>query len=166
MPDERFDASEQPVDLPLEDLRRAWARLDAPQSAPELEVCDERTRAAVAWMQKAWGRVEAPAPVVPHTAFRRASPRWMLPLAAAAGALLALGVWIALQRSTSGVRPEGVSQPSAERTTQPQESAPGGASGLIEGEVELAALAADRIELRSGPVRLILLTATASPHHP
>jgi hypothetical protein len=47
-------------DVPLDDLRRAWSQLGAPRPDAELADCDEPTRAAVAWMQVAWSRVQVP----------------------------------------------------------------------------------------------------------
>ena len=154
MPDERLDGS----DLPLDELRRAWERLETPRPEPELEDCDPRTRAAVAWMQAAWSRVEAPAPRVPLARPALRPQPWMLPLAAAAGVLLALAVVFALQRLGVGVRPADVDTPIAA-----QPASQGAPAPRPDDAVELAALAPDRVELRSGPVRLILLTGGDSP---
>ena len=146
-------------DQPPADLRRAWSRLEPPRPDPDLEGSDEPTRAAVEWMRAAWSRLEAPAPVVPLALHRRRSGwrRWAQPLAAAAGVLVALGVWLALQRLEPGVRPDGVDTETTART-HVGEPAP----VPLDDGVELAALAPDRVELRSGPVRLILLTGEAS----
>jgi ferric-dicitrate binding protein FerR (iron transport regulator) len=153
MPDARRDE-----ELPLDELRRAWATAEPPRPDAALDAADASTRAAVAWMQAAWNRVEAPAPVVPLAlrARRRGWRRWAQPLAAAAGVLVALGAWLALQRIPGGARPGGVD---TETTAQVEGPAP----ALPDTKVEVAALAPDRVELRSGPVRLILLTGEDSP---
>jgi hypothetical protein len=154
------------ADLPLEELRRAWSRIEPPRPDSELAHTDERTRAAVEWMQSAWSRVEAPAPVLPARIlpFSRAQ-RLALPLAAAAGALLALGIWFALQRFAPGVRPVDMEHEltaAAESTDRdPTDAGP----ALAEG-VQVASLAADRLEVCSGSVCLILLTPPSSPSTP
>ena len=81
---------------------------------------------------------------------RRASA---LPLAAAASALLAAGLWLATRDDTAAERGPELA----------------GAEGRIESgtshavppeEPVVAALEPDRIEMRSGPVRLVLLQPT------
>jgi hypothetical protein len=73
--------------------------------------------------------------------------------------LLALSAAFWLQRSGPGVRPDGVD---TETTAQVD----GPVAALPDTDVEVAALAPDRVELRSGPVRLILLTGEDSPQNP
>jgi hypothetical protein len=154
-------------DLPLEELRRAWSRIDAPSPLDDLAQSDERTRAAVEWMRSAWSRVEVPAPVLPARTprFRRAQ-RFVLPLAAAAGALVALGIWFALQRFGAPVRPEDVSTKVAQQTTPSEGSAPEEGSAFLASGVEVALLARDRLEVCSGSVCLILLTPESAPKTP
>jgi len=83
-------------------------------------------------------------------------------LSLAAAALATLGIWIALQRSTPGVRPQDVGNAVAENdvSTHP---APELSPELATDDVQLAALSPERVELCSGPVCLILLTGESSP---
>lgn len=156
MTDERPDDG-----LPLDELRRAWAAAEPPPPDPDLDQADASTRAAVAWMQAAWSRVEAPVPVAPLALRARRSGwrRWAQPLAAAAGVLLALSAALWLQRSGPAVRPGGVDTETTAQIEGPAPTRP-------DTDVEVAALAPDRVELRSGPVRLILLTGEDSPQNP
>ena len=154
-------------DLPLEELRSAWARIDSPLPQDELAQCDERTRAAVEWMRSAWSRVEVPAPVLPvrSVRFHRAQ-RFVLPLAVAAGVLVALGVWLALQRFAPGVRPDVVSPEIAHRTTPAEQAAPDAGTTYLASDIEVASLAPDRLEVCSGSVCLILLTPPSAQKTP
>jgi hypothetical protein len=153
-------------DLPLEELRSAWARIDSPLPQDELAQCDERTRAAVEWMRSAWSRVEVPAPVLPARSVRfHRAQRFVLPLAVAAGALVALGVWLALQRFAPGVRPDSVSPEIALDTTPAEAGAQAGSTYLAR-DIEVASLAPDRLEVCSGSVCLILLTPPTAQKTP
>lgn len=163
-----------PEDLPLDELRRAWSEIGAPRPDAELAQCDEPTRAAVVWMQSAWSSVEVPAPVLPRRAltFSRRQyslshkQRLIVPLAAAAGALLALGAWLALQRFAPGVRPSAVSPAIAHDTTAAEQSPLSAGTTYLATGVEVASLAPDRLEACSGSVCLILLTPRSSPETP
>ena len=154
-------------DLPLDELRRAWSGVEAPSVPDDLAQSDERTRAAVEWMRSAWSRVEAPAPVFPARVVRfQRAQRFVLPLAAAAGGLFALGIWFALQRFTTGVRPDVVSPEIAQQTTSSEGAAPEEGSTFLSSGVEVASLAPDRLEVCSGTVCLILLTPESAPKTP
>jgi hypothetical protein len=129
-----------------EDLRRLYARLQPPPLADDIAEADPETARAVRWMQAAWQELEIPAARVPNLARRapRRLRRLHFALAAAAGLLLAAGA--ALWRGLAGAPPEpaarlaeGPALPAADR-------------------VEVLAALPDRVELRSGPVRLVLLT--------
>jgi hypothetical protein len=154
-------------DLPLDELRRAWSGVEVPSVPDDLAQSDERTRAAVEWMRSAWSRVDVPAPVLPTRTLRwHRAQRFALPLAVAAGALVALGIWFALQRFAPGVRPDVVRPEIAQQTTPPEESAPEEGSAFLSSGVEVASLAPDRLEVCSGSVCLILLTPDSAPQTP
>ena len=127
-------------DLPLEGLRNAWQNLTPPPPADGIEESDPETRAVVGWMRAAFESVETPP--VPVFALRRSRRRARLlpmPLAAAASALIAVGLWGLMHR---GQRPE---EPGPIALRTPAAEAP-----------VIAALGPDHIEMRSGPVRLVL----------
>ena len=155
------------ADLPLDELRQAWSRVEPPSVSDDLAQSDARTRAAVEWMRSAWSRVEVPAPVLPTRTLRwHRAQRFALPLAAAAGALVALGICFALQRFAPGVRPLVVSTEIAQQVTSPEGSAPDEGSAFLSSGVEVAALAPDRLEVCSGSVCLILLTPESAQKTP
>jgi hypothetical protein len=132
---------EEQGDLPLDELRRAWRGLEPELPAGELAEADPATRASVAWMRAAWTGLPVPEPRVPGQLRRRPALRLLGALSAAAAvlALLWAAGWQApVQRFEEPARTQTV-QPTA--NTGPQ----------------LAALDSGRLELRSGPVRLILL---------
>lgn len=151
----------EPDDLPLDELRRAWRGLASPLPAEELDDCDAGTRASVEWMQAAWSSLEVPEPRVPHSrpqlapqfAWQRSPRRALesaLPYAAAAALLVTL--WFAGSEQ-SLQRPEQVARSQTEAPLNPSD---------YEGP-QLAALSSDHLELRSGPVRLILLKDQRTP---
>jgi hypothetical protein len=150
----------------LEPLRRAWEELEVPEPAPERSA-DVAERAALEWVRRTWERVEPPAPV--RSPWPRPAPaaartrRW--PWIAAAAAAGLAGFWLATAPSRE--EPPGTAgspEPAIARTELPAKG-----SGATEehstppAEVELAHVAPDRMELRSGSVRLILLTQSAGP---
>lgn len=124
-----------PEDGGLEDLRRAWREMQGPDPERGLGHPDAKTRAALVWLRGAWQRVAPPA--LPVTA--PAAPAWRRNLALIAAAAVALVAPGLRQR-----RPPATAEP-------PRPSANGSA-------LEVVALTSERTELRSGPVRLILLT--------
>jgi hypothetical protein len=149
---------EQRDELPLDELREAWRSQSPAEPADELEEADPKTRATVAWMRAAWQALEVPEPRLPaprRARFVRLRPRLVpLVLAAAAAVLVMLGVYLAKDASdvqrmpeqeTRLAQGEGPSEP-LQRTTEVASSA------------DIAYLGDDRMELRSGPVRLVLLT--------
>jgi len=151
----------------LDPLREAWRELDAPEPERALEQPDEAARAALEWMRGAWARVEPPPALVPGSLRRaRRAPRWFA-LAAAAG-IGALLLWAALEGAGGGSAPDperGATVARAEvdapvPVPAPEPSAAAEELSAALEQVEIAALSADRMELRSGPVRLILLTET------
>jgi hypothetical protein len=122
---------------PRDPLRALWEAVEPPPPARGLADEDAATRAAVQWLQAAHARV-APALRMPSAPRRRFRLRPLAPLAAAAALLLLLLV---------PPRPE----PAAAAPPPPRAG------------VELLASGADRIELRSGTVRLILLHPQPPP---
>jgi hypothetical protein len=156
----------------LDALGRAFRELPAPAPARELGAEDEATRRAVAWMAEAW-QAQSPASSAPPAAIfarsarpvlRRVRPLWR-PLAAAAAVLLLLGGGLLLAerlgQPRAATRPEPTvahappidipapqvpaPEPAPPDITPPATSA----SGVV-------AVAEDHLELRSGPVRMLL----------
>ena len=141
---------EERGDLSLDELRRAWRGLAPEVPANELGRADPRTRAVVDWMRTAWSSVEAPVPPVhsvPAPRPRRPILRLAAGLAAAAAVLCSL--WFFLQR------PPGPARPEDDGTRIATGDSPGGRAAPE--EPRLASVGPDHVELRSGPVRLILL---------
>jgi len=142
-------------DLPLDELRGIWRGLEPEPPPEDLAASDPHTRAAVEWMRAAWAGLPVPQPRVPLPG-RPARPRHVLRLAAglaAAAAALALlwptGVEQSVQRSDDRARSEAgdtARRASVEAPARLGAEAP-----------QLASLGPDHVELRSGPVRLILL---------
>ena len=139
-PDDDAEASRE--------LRELYRALQPPPLADDADDADPETARAVQWMRDAWQGLEIPAarvPMAPRRVRRVARPLRFALLAAAA-ALLALGgaaLWRALGRAPSAPS-------SAPRLAD--RPAPRDTSG-----VEVLAALPDRLELRSGPVRLVLL---------
>lgn len=166
----------------LDPLRAAWERLEAPEPDRALEDPDEATRAAVAWMRGAWAAleplpVEVPAELAAERSQARTRARSWAPLAGALAALvvalLAAGLWSAAQRGRAvqetvlgalpsrDAEPREVQLPREAEPTAVMPDEPAAPEAEPPRGVRLAALSDDRMELRSGPVRLILLTNTA-----
>lgn len=160
--------------------RRAWSGRRGPRATTDM---DATTAGSVAWVRSAW-RHAAPAappmPVPPRLASRQ--PARLLRLAdgrrrvaaVAAAALVLVSLGLALQLGPSGARPDlphpGTGEPGPVVDAGPDASTPGlddlstptaprddaGADTLPEGR--LVAVGPDRLEGRSGRVRLVLLT--------
>jgi hypothetical protein len=154
---------------PLDDLARAFRDWPAPAATRDLPDEDEATRGTVAWMAAAL-RAQAPSPAAaapPRAPWRRAPApaRWRLrdwrPLAAAAVLLLLLGGPLLLV-TDRGPRP---APPLADAGPAVPQPAPDGPAAPLPPEPVMAtepglvvAVDRQRIELRSGPVHLLLLT--------
>ncbi|MSR63978.1 MAG: hypothetical protein EXS08_16260 [Planctomycetes bacterium] len=143
MSDER-----EPLDGEARELRALYRSLQPPTTADELAEADPGTVRAVEWMRAAYRGL-----VVPPCALPRATPRprraarpvpRVLALAAAAAALVlgAAALWRRLARPAANPGPERVAQVPA----------PVAREG-----VEILSVLPDRLELRCGPVRLVLL---------
>ena len=164
------DPLDDPLDDVLEELRGAWASLEAPAPADDLGETDPRTRQVVEWMREAWSTLEPettptwhrPAPIL-RPAFR---PEVLPRLAAAAlvAGLVALLWWGRQGDATipdsspdegpmmaagGNPRPEEQRAPEPERVPERSVQAHG---------VQFASLSSEKIEMRSGSVRLVLLT--------
>jgi hypothetical protein len=148
----------------LDALRAAYHALPPPPPVRELSEEDATTRAAVAWMAAAFAALPVPACPVPATARPAQASLASLSAAraarrfAAAAALLALLLgaawWLATLRpaSHSSSAPVAVA-PRADSTPLPNAQL---AAALV-------AAAPDRLELTSGPVRLLLFTESFEP---
>jgi hypothetical protein len=140
-------AEHEPDDPLRDELARIYRGLRPPPLADAASAADAETARAVLWMQDAWRGLEVPPARVPLPGRRRARPRLLRPALAAAAAALVLGA-LALARLLG------------RRASEP---APPVAQGPADaGAVEILALQAGRVELRSGPVRLVLLAPPAS----
>lgn len=147
------------ADDPLHLLTRAFAAAQAPDATPELHGEDETTRASVAWVAAAFDRLQPPAVVLP--AARSAAPRpvrrWRLAdlRRPAAAALVLLSLALLLRSRPEGTEPGGALVPDATagRThSDDNDTLP-----------RLVAVADDHIELRSGSLRLVLVTTPPVP---
>jgi len=144
-------------DPELMKLHAAWRAMTPPDPTAGLESPDPRTAATLDWMRAAWS-ASAPAapPALPwrlrlQLARRRAAPSapW---LAAAAAVIAAIALFVR-DGARDRVR-EATTPPCVELATEPNPAPP-----RADPEVDapkLVSLTADRMELRSGPVRLIL----------
>jgi hypothetical protein len=139
-------------DESLDALRRAFEALPAPPPVRELGSEDDDTRRVVAWMAAAWS-AQAPATSAPPATLRPAALRptalprraefaWR-PLAAAAVVLVLLGGSLLVAHVTRGRVASQPAPPVAQTPAAP--SRPG-----------IVAAADDHLELRSGPVRMLL----------
>lgn len=127
----------------IEALRQAWAGIQAPEPFRALAEEDAATQQAVAWLQSA---LQSIAPAKPAIRKSRRGPILRLLTLAAAAALLIL-----------------LNSPN-----QPNDTEPFQASGTVapEPSIEVLASSRDRLDLRSGPVRLTLIHTTPTPANP
>jgi ferric-dicitrate binding protein FerR (iron transport regulator) len=132
------------------ELAHLYRGLAPAEPADALEDTDASTRASVAWMQRAWATLEVPRSArLPGRRTARPSLRRRAVLALAAAAVIA-GLGLALWRPWE-------SRPAQETPVVSQgEALPASPTG--EREIRLASLSSDHIEMRSGPVRLVLYT--------
>ena len=145
---------------PLDALREAWGRLDAPAPHRALADEDRMTQAAVGWVVRVWRSLESPPLPARLPLRRRMDGRWRarpdrlrewLPRLAAA---LFLSV---LASTWWWARPQADAPPPLERTVDLPVSEP-----ALAPPPQVLANQADRIEMRSGPVRLTLLRQVAT----
>lgn len=143
----------EPPDEALPELGALYRRLQPPQPADELAEADAETVRAVEWVRAAYRGLAVPPRALPRTTPRvRRLPR-VLALAAAAAALVlgAAALWRRLARPVASTEPGRVAQAPA----------PAANDG-----VEILAVLPDRLELRAGPVRLVLLEPPPPPAPP
>jgi len=166
LPDDRGperDLAHGPDNDPLAELLAAWQDQAIPEATPELDDCDDETRAVVSWMAEAWAAQPIPAaapqrPTRPTLRWPRRATRPQLTRRAAAALLLA-GLTLALLS-----RPEpstDLAPPHMVATTQPTTTGAGAPNADLahaRPEPRLVAVANDQIVFRSGPVRLVLIT--------
>lgn len=128
------------------ELRDLYRRLQPPPLADDLAGADPETARVVGWMQGAWRGLTPPRALAPGRTRSRRSvrlvPRARIAAAAAAVLLAAATLWRALSGSHLGSAPDHLAQVPA------REPARG---------VEVIDVRPDQVELRSGPVRLLLL---------
>jgi len=158
---------------PLAELLAAWQEQPIPEATPDLDDCDDETRAVVDWMAAAWAAQPVPAAAPPRPTQRL--PRWPRradwPQATrrAAAALLLAALTLTL---LSGPRPS-TERPGPDLTaaTQATTTGAGAQSAAVTApsaltdthpEPQLVAVANDQIVFRSGPVRLVLITDNLS----
>ncbi len=151
---------------PLDEAMAAFRAAPAPAPVRELFAEAEATRRVVAWLSAALAAQSPPAARPAAAVLRRAArPRWRLlsgrpALAAAAVLLLLLGaaLWLADGDRRSAVTPPAPvasgEPPSAPAPAEPAPLAP--ASAEDRPAPGLVAVSEGRLELRSGPVRLLL----------
>ena len=155
----REPGSEPPSEMERE-LHALYRDLRPPPPADEASEADPTTRQVVQWMRGAWQALEAPPSTRPGELRPRprALParRWVVPAAAAALLLLAGGaLWRALGVPGEPAFPARLAQAPA----APPEATP---DAPAHDAVEILGVHPDRVELRSGNVRLVLLAPPPS----
>jgi len=138
----------------LDELRALWRDVRPPAAS---EVPDAETERAVDWMRAAWRAVEPPA--VPLSSLRiarrtSAAPVVLAVLAAAALFLVVMRLVVGDDARQPAPTDVAASADDAEVTERPGDE---GAPGMNVEASPLVAIAPDRIEMRQGSVRLILL---------
>jgi hypothetical protein len=134
---------------PLDELAARWRRLEPPDPTAAIDGPDAATRAAIGWMRDAWRAATPAAPrALPWRLRARLLRRTALPWLAAAAAIVAVAFLLS-RAGDPGRRPTGRPDPVRVAAQEPS--------------LRSFACAPDRIELRSGPVRLILFTTTTAP---
>jgi hypothetical protein len=139
-------------ELALDELRAAWRTLAPDDPSERVDAPDAATQAALDWMRAAWSATAADAPLdatplrLPWrarwtVARRRARP--LLPWLAAAGLLVAVLREVTTPRAVQTIVP--VPDPIT-----------------VSDVIPLTAVDAHRMEMRHGPVRLILVMPTPS----
>lgn len=151
-------------DQPLHDLAALWAQVEAPAPhTDDLAATDATTQRTVAWLQAAVAASTASAPCPPPAARRLARrPRWLAPALTAAALLL-----VSLFLSTldePGPRPQDAVDLAVATPPEPDPptigpSPPDATDAPSAFARGLEARPSDNgLELRSGPVRLTLIT--------
>lgn len=132
------------------ELARLYRGLEPEAPADAIEDADAATRSSVAWLRSAWESLEVPRAAPPAArGLPRPSLRRRVALALVAAALL-VGLGQVIWRTRTSQDP-GVEPAVVQRESSPD-------SSTSETEIQLASLSSDHIEMRSGPVRLVLYT--------
>lgn len=148
----------QPEPAESAELRALYRGLQPPSLADEAADADPETARVVAWMRGAWGELALPQALVPHSVLRPLARRRRArtPVLTAAAVVLTLAgaaLWRELGSAGRDAAPLRVVQV-PEPVTEPVLPAPSTAPSTV----HVLAARPDQFELRSGPVRLVLLT--------
>lgn len=136
------------------ELRALYRRLAPPPLADDASEADPDTARVVDWMQRAYRGLAVPPATLPRPALRlapRRSPRLVLAAAAGLMALAGAALWRALAPSVAPAETPRVARLPTEPPPAPSEA------------VELLDVRPDRVELRAGTVRLVLLEPPTEP---
>lgn len=170
--DEERDA----VDAALSELRSAWKSVEPPELPEEHTELDPQTRNAVEWMRAEWASLEIPEPSVPseinHEESEPLLQGWeekrtlsVALVGLAAAALLFIALRGNLKRTTPALDPLPLETTQASPKAVPslpqedmatEEAASTNAVQLAKAHV--SGVGDNHIELRSGPVTLVLVT--------
>jgi len=157
-----MDSDRPPQDDWLAELRAAWREGPEPASDRPLAEEDLHTRLAVDWMRQAWLALPVPAASAPRVPAATRSIRWRF--AAAAALLLALGLPLAIGAWRRTHRTAASAAPPAPVAGPLAPTAPTAPAVPPETAATIVAIDEHHLELRSGPVRLYLLTDPPPPH--
>lgn len=173
--------AERDDDAPLDELRAAWRTLAPADPAEQLDEPDAATRATLDWLRAAWQATASDAPTAPPLRLP-----WRLRLTAARRRLLPLAPWLA----AAGLLVVLLREFTAPHSARPATRAPSRGDLVVEASpdaapvaagptivhvpdpiavsdvIPLTAVDAHRMEMRRGPVRLILVLPTALPKTP
>jgi len=156
----------------LADLREAWRQGPEPASDRPLAEEDLHTRLAVDWMRQAWLALPVPAASAPRVVPAAIRPRSGWRYAAAAALLLALGApfaigaWRRAHRPAAPPAPVATAEPAApvSALAPVAPTAPVAPEAPAAPAATIVAIDEHHLELRSGPVRLYLMTDPPPPH--
>ena len=168
--------AERDDDAPLDELRAAWRTLAPVDPAERVDAPDSETRATLDWLRAAWQATAADTPSSPPLRVP-----WRLRLTAARRRLLPLAPWLAAAGLLVALLREFTAPHSARQAMRAPsrgdlvveaspDAAPVAAGPTIvhvpdpiafPDVIPLTAVDAHRMEMRRGPVRLILVLPTA-----
>lgn len=159
---------------PIDDLQQAWQSLPIPPATRELEEEDALTQQTVHFLQEAWKQLEVPVAQVP--ALKAGKGRLLtfsrFLASAAAATLIGLGLFevarqtdqptVPTEQLQADLTPNELETSNAEKSsgeipTRSSDSAPELLAEVISSDSE-------RIEMRAGSVRLVLLQPESNTH--